>query len=115
MQHTIKIGGDGIAYVNIIGYGDAKVAEEFVAQADKILSARQGGNLDAIVVMTQSGTSDYQGIKIYQGFLKDERLGKIAFIISNEVIKAFTRLAIGRRKEVKFCDSVEEAKKWIKK
>ena len=45
MQHTIKIGGDGIVYVNIIGYGDAKVAEEFVAQADKIITLGKKNNL----------------------------------------------------------------------
>src|SRR3989344_5757147 len=99
MKHTITIGSNNIAHVKIIGNGDANVAKEFVTTADKFLDKYSEGKINAIVDMLESGTSDYAGIKIYRDFLKDERLGKIAFVIKNLVILAFVKIATEFKKD----------------
>lgn len=113
MRHTITIGKDGIAYAKIIGDGDANIAKEFVAAANAIFDKYPNKKISAIVDMLESGTSDYQGIKIYKDFLKNGQIGKIAFIIKNPVIMAFVKIATEFKKEYKVFDSMEKARDWI--
>lgn len=114
MQHTIEIGEDGVAYVNIIGDGDVNTAREFVERAETIFDEHPGAVFDAVVDMTQSGLSDYKGVEVYRVFLQDERLGKLAFVIKNDIVKTFVQLALQKReRETEFFTSIDAAKQWI--
>ncbi len=113
MRHTITIDENEIAHVKIIGDGDVNVAREFVTAAEKLFKQHPGKNFCGIVDMLESGTSDYDGIKIYREFLKNKRLRKVAFVITNPVIKAFVKIATEFKKDVEFFETTKEAEDWI--
>jgi len=112
-HHTIKF-ENGIAYVKIVGSGDENVARQFVSDTEKIFEDNPNVTINALVDMLDSGFSNYEGIKVYRNFLKTDRLGKIAFVLNNEVIEAFVKLACtDREKETKYFHNAEDAKEWL--
>lgn len=114
MKHTIEVNQEGIAYVNIVGDGDAQVARDFVDKAEHELSKYKGDTVDAIVDMSESGDSDYEGIRIYQGFFKTPKLGKIAFVNCSEALKVLVTLAVKLKKhDVNFFNNAQDALTWI--
>ncbi len=117
MKHTITIRSEKdegmIMLATIIGDGDENVAKEFVNTANKLLDKYQNKKVCGIVDMLLSGTSDYKGIKIYQEFLKDKRLGPTAFVIKNPVVKAFVKIATEFKPDVEFFESIESAEEWL--
>lgn len=115
MRHTITIEDDGIAHVKIIGDGDAAVAREFVETAYALFDKEPNKKFDAIVDMLESGTSDYEGIKIYRDFLGSARIGRVAFIIKDPIVLALVRVATEFKKDAKFFETTEEAKAWLSK
>ena len=115
MKHSIEIKDDGFAYVTIIGDGDAVVAQEFVDTAEKIFNEHNNIQVDALVDMTESGYSTYDGIEIYKKFLKDDRLKRIAFVIPDSAVAILVRMAIGdRERETKIFSTRPEAESWLK-
>ncbi|MCL5017370.1 MAG: hypothetical protein M1155_01765 [Patescibacteria group bacterium] len=85
MKHTITVEDNGNMYIKIIGDGDAAVAKEFVDTAYALFDKYPGKRFNGIVDMLESGTSDYEGIKIYRDFLKSDRIGKVAFVIKDPI------------------------------
>lgn len=113
MRHTITLGNDGIVYVKIIGSGDVVVAREFVKAAQSLFDKYPDKKFEAVVDMLESGTSDYEGIKIYRDFLKSDRLGRVAFVIRDPIVTALVKTATEFKNDAGFFDSVENARLWL--
>lgn len=114
-HHTIEIGEDGIAHVEIIGDGDTAIAEKFVADAELLFEQHPNIAINAVVNMSKSGFSNLGGIDVYRDFLKNERLNKIAFVGTNIGVKAMIELATSdRTKPTEFFGDEESAMNWIK-
>ena len=110
MHHTITTKGDR-AYATIIGDGDSKVAMQFVADAEKVFGEHPGVLFDVIVDMRKSGTSDYAGIK---NFLRNAPLRNIAFIVTDDVVKALIQVAVPQREEkTEYFENIQEAEEWL--
>ena len=113
MHHTIEIKNDR-AYVTIIGDGDSQIATQFVQDAEQALNDHPNTSFDVIVDMTQSGMSDYAGIKVYKNFLKEAPLKKIAFVIDDELITSLVKVAVPQREEeTRYFKTLEEAEEWL--
>jgi len=115
MKHRLHLQEDGIVYVKIIGDGDAETAHEFVRAAERLLMDHRGRKLDAIIDMSESGTSDYEGIKIYRVLFKNPLIGRLAFVQVSESIKVLVVLAIKLKKpnDVKFFETKAAAQEWL--
>jgi len=70
-RHSITIDESGLAHVTIVGNGDEKDAQSFVDDAQKVFKQHPYKRVDALVDMSESGYSNYQGIEIYNEFLKE--------------------------------------------
>jgi len=113
MEHTIDI-QNNIAYVKIAGNQNEAEAKKFVENADIAIKKSGDQKINAIVNLLESGLSDYKGLMIYKTFLEDNRLGKIAFVVTNPAVEGLTKLATtAKESDVGFFETQENAKKWV--
>ena len=115
-KHSIKEGVDGITHVVIEGYGDEYDAKTFVAEAEAIFEKDRHKIHNAIINMTESGDSTFEGLYVYKDFLKHKQLGKIAFILKdNPIVSMMVKMAtLYKKKDVIIVETEQQARAWLK-
>lgn len=111
---------DKIMHIKFYRIKDSAIQEEqakyTVRESNKILDAYPGKKMRAVIDVRESLKVFSRARKIYGTFLKDKRIGKVAFFGVNTVMKVVLSfiMAFSGKKNTKIFKTEEECLEWLK-
>lgn len=113
--HPVRLGGDKIIYVEIIGDTDKAKADDMGARIEQILNEHAGEEISGIVDISRGGIPTTEAQQVFIKLMSDPRVGKVAFVGTADIPRVFAEFVVkfARRDAVQYFKDIEEAKQWL--